>query len=148
MNRAHRTVLIRLWAAPATLLGLAAVLLAAATGGRVARRDGIIEAHGGLVARLLARGVPIARGAAAMTLGHVVLAQDEECLAFCRRHERVHVRQYERWGPFFLPAYVLAAVAAALRGGHYYLDNAFERAAFREAPPPARPQYLADERSF
>ncbi len=147
MNRSL-ALLARLWALPATLLGLAAVALAAASGGRVCRRGGVIEAHGGIVARVLARGVPIARGAAAMTLGHVVLAQDEECLEWSRRHERVHVRQYERWGPFFIPAYVVASIAAAARGGHFYHDNVFERAAYREAPPPSRPRYVADDRSI
>jgi hypothetical protein len=146
MNRTI-AILARLWALPATLCGLAAVAFAVASGGRVGRRGGVIEAHGGLIARVLARGVPIARGAAAMTLGHVVLAQDEECLEWSRRHERVHVRQYERWGPFFIPAYVLASVVAAARGGHYYRDNVFERAAYREAPA-TRPQLAADERNI
>jgi hypothetical protein len=44
-----------------------------------------------------------------------------------RAHERAHVRQAERWGPFFLPAYFLASVLVAARGGHYYRDNRFER---------------------
>jgi hypothetical protein len=140
-------ILARAWAFPATLIGLAAVALAAATGGSVRRRGGVIEAHGGLVARFLARGIPVVRGAAAMTLGHVVIAQDEECLEWSRRHERVHVRQYERWGPFFIPAYVLACFVAAARGGHYYRDNVFELAAFREAPV-TRPLSIAGERNI
>ena len=35
-------------------------------------------------------------------------------------------RQAERWGPFFLPAYVLASLAVGLRGRRWYLDNPFE----------------------
>ena len=50
-------------------------------------------------------------------------------LAWSRTHERVHVAQYERWGPFFLPAYVAASLWAFARGGDFYLDNVFERAA-------------------
>jgi hypothetical protein len=42
----------------------------------------------------------------AITLGHVVLATTESALKKTRSHERVHVRQYERWGPFFIPAYL------------------------------------------
>ncbi len=131
------SVLARIWALPATLAGLVVVPLAWASGGRVRRREGTIEVSGGLVAWLLAR-IPVVRGAAAMTLGHVVLGRDEECLAWSRRHERVHVRQYELLGPLFLPAYLLASLVAVVRGGHYYRDNAFERAAFRVAPPAGR----------
>jgi hypothetical protein len=65
-----------------------------------------------------------------MTLGHVVLGQDLFLLDATRAHERVHVRQAERWGPLFLPAYVIASVAALLRGGNPYRDNAFEREAY------------------
>jgi hypothetical protein len=32
-----------------------------------------------------------------------------------RQHEHIHVRQCERWGPFFLPAYGVASVLALLR---------------------------------
>ena len=64
----------------------------------------------------------------AITFGHVVLATDrldDETL----RHELVHVSQYERWGPLFVPAYILAAAGAALRGRDAYRDNPFEVAA-------------------
>ncbi len=64
--------------------------------------------------------------ARAMTLGHVILGRDLACLNECRNHEMVHVRQAERWGPLFLPAYVLASLWAHLAGGHYYWDNRFE----------------------
>ena len=49
-------------------------------------------------------------------------------------HELVHVRQYERWGPLFVPAYVGAAIVARIRGGRAYADNPFEIAA-REGKP-------------
>jgi hypothetical protein len=75
-------------------------------------------------------------GAWAMTLGHVVLGRDGRCLDFCREHELAHVRQVERWGPFFLPAYVIASLIEQTRGNHYYFDNWFERDARRACGDP------------
>jgi hypothetical protein len=69
---------------------------------------------------------PFSGPAAAITIGHVVLAQSSAALAQTRRHERVHVAQYERWGGLFLLAYPLASLWAGLRGKHPYLDNVFE----------------------
>lgn len=65
-----------------------------------------------------------------MTLGHVILGQSREVLAAIRAHELVHVRQYERWGPLFLPAYGLCALWQCIRGRHGYWDNPFEREAY------------------
>jgi hypothetical protein len=69
-----------------------------------------------------------------MTLGHVILDGGEHCLGRSRDHEHVHVRQYERWGPFFLPAYVAASAIVWYRGQHPDLDNHFEREAFGTVP--------------
>ena len=66
-----------------------------------------------------------------MTLGHVIIGRDLRSLESCREHERVHVRQVERWGFAFIPAYLAASVLAWLRGEHYYLDNWFEKDARR-----------------
>ena len=118
-----------LWAGPATLIGLVILVLASMSGGRARRVQGVLEVHGGLVHWLLTRLVPIAGGASAITLGHVVVGRDADCLERCRAHEQVHVRQYERWGPLMIPAYFASSLVAWLRGRHYYLDNAFERAA-------------------
>jgi hypothetical protein len=93
--------------------------------------DGVLEAHGPALAWLLAHLAPMSAGAAAVTLGHVVLARDAESLDTTRAHERVHVRQCESWGPLFVPAYLAASVIATLRGGHFYFDNAFEVEAYR-----------------
>ena len=68
-----------------------------------------------------------------MTLGHVVLGQSAESLDFSREHELVHVRQYERWGPVFLPAYFLSSLIAWAQGKNPYYDNAFEREAYGQA---------------
>jgi VIT1/CCC1 family predicted Fe2+/Mn2+ transporter len=70
-------------------------------------------------------------GASAMTLGHVILGRDPFCLDICRDHEQAHVRQVERWGGAFIPAYFLASVLAWRLGQHYYRDNWFERDARR-----------------
>ncbi len=123
-----------LWAFPATAVGLPLVFVALVTGGRAAVVEGVIEAHGGLVARLLARWLLIP--AAAMTLGHVIVGRDAACLKRSRRHEHVHVRQYERWGPFMLPIYALASLVLYLRGMDPYFDNPFEREAFDNAAEP------------
>jgi hypothetical protein len=40
------------------------------------------------------------------------------------------VRQCERWGPLFLPAYAIASLSAWVRGRDPYEGNRFEREAF------------------
>jgi hypothetical protein len=117
-----------LWAGPVTIVGLATATLAAYRGG-VRIVDGVVEAFGPVLAWTLRRLVPIEGGAAAITLGHVVIACDERVLDETRAHERTHVAQYERWGVCFLPAYAAASIWAAVRGGHYYRDNRFEQEA-------------------
>jgi hypothetical protein len=103
------------WAAPNTLVGL----LGAATVRATPRRwRGVLlleEAHGGL-ARLLSW-----RGFAAITLGHVIIV-NRKASDHLLAHELTHVRQHERWGPAFYPAYLLVS----LRG---YRRNPFELAA-------------------
>lgn len=89
--------------------------------------------HGRVPRFLLRRAVPLAKGAMAITIGHVVLGVSEAALDVTRDHERVHVRQYERWGPFFIPAYFWSSLVVWARGGHAYLDNGFERQARRDA---------------
>jgi magnesium-transporting ATPase (P-type) len=107
--------------------------LTIATGGRVQRRQGALEFHGGFSRWLLCRRVVMAQ---AMTLGHVIIGRDPDCLESCREHEQAHVRQVERWGAAFLPAYVFASACAWSRGEHYYLDNWFERDARRACGEP------------
>jgi hypothetical protein len=105
----------KLWAAPATLLGL---LLSTTFDRRFVCR-GIILAEGARWPRRLGWRYR------AITLGHVVLATqevDEKTTA----HELVHVRQFERWGPLLFVLYPLASLAAVLKGGHHYRDNLFE----------------------
>ena len=127
-------ILAYLWASPNTLLGLLALPATPVSGGGVRVVRGVVEIHGGFAKWLLARGLPAAirifGPASAMTLGHVVLGQDRACLAESRDHEHVHVRQYERWGPLFLPAYFLASYFAWRRGENPYFGNRFEKEAY------------------
>ncbi|MCC9654486.1 hypothetical protein [Rhodopirellula halodulae] len=112
------------WTAPNTLIGLTIGLL---LGGRIQWVSGVAEIHGRWIARAL-RSMPVP--AAAMTLGHVVLGCSLSDLDRTRRHERVHVRQYERWGPFFLPAYLLASLFLKFSGRDAYRGNPFEVEAY------------------
>ncbi|MGW8282617.1 MAG: EamA family transporter [Gemmatimonadota bacterium] len=127
-----------LWALPNTLVGLTLVPLALGRRGLIRMRGGALEASGPALAWLLQHAVPIRGGARAMTLGHVVLGRDVVCLEDCGSHERVHVRQYERWGPLFLPAYILSSLLALRRGEDPYFGNRFELEAHRIAPPAFR----------
>ena len=64
----------------------------------------------------------------AITFGHVILCVDRiDERTFT--HEMAHVRQYETWGPLFIPAYLIASLQAMRDGGHFYADNRFEIAA-------------------
>jgi hypothetical protein len=119
-----------LWASPTTAVGFGFAIAALVTGGRGRLHSGVYEVSGGVVAGFLQHCTLLPNGAAAMTLGHVVIGRDEACLDYTRQHERVHVRQVERWGPFFLPAYAIASLVAKLRGGDSYRDNVFEREAY------------------
>jgi hypothetical protein len=119
------------WAAPTTLVGLVAGVLTLCSGGRVQCRRGALEFHGGFARWFAEKWCFMA-----MTLGHVILGRDPLCLEFCRDHEQAHVRQVERWGIAFIPAYLIASVLAWCRGDHYYRDNWFERDARRACGEP------------
>lgn len=121
------TKLIRYgWAAPTSLLGLLMATILLITGGRATRVQGVLEVSGGWLANRITH----LSGFAALTLGHVVLGHSADCLQHLRLHEHVHVRQAERWGIFFVPAYVLAALWQILHGRHAYRDHPFEQEAF------------------
>jgi len=125
-----------LWAGPVTCLGLVLVPLAWVGAGRVTVVDGVVEASGGLLGAVLRRVSVLRGGVSALTLGHVVLARDDQCAERTRAHERAHVRQCEQWGPLFLPAYLAASLLAVFRRGNFYRDNWFERMANRAPPKP------------
>ncbi len=118
-------MLKHLWPSP---LSLAGVTLAAICRAPLVRCDHTLEACGGWLPRLLPR-IGLGMRPAAITLGHVILAVDQATLDQWRDHERVHVTQGERWGPFFPLAYAVASGLAWARGEDAYLGNRFEREA-------------------
>jgi hypothetical protein len=108
-----------LWSGTNSVLGFLASLASLS----VPRRSGGIAICRS--SRGFARWFLTQRGYCAITLGHVVLMTPEsppDILA----HEMVHVRQGERWGPLFLPLYLLSMGLIRARGGHPYWDNPFE----------------------
>lgn len=127
-----------IWALPTTLVGAVALGIALVTGARASFVDGVLEAHGGWIARALGMLLRDRGGVAAITLGHVVLGASPTALAVTRAHERVHVAQCQRWGPLFLPAYAMAGLWAWIGGRDPYRDNAFEREAFSADEPGCR----------
>lgn len=122
--------LVYLWASLTTCLGLLFLPPTLLTGGSVKIHTGVLEIEGGFARWFLTHCTFLRGGASAMTLGHVVLGRDRQLLEATRRHERIHVRQCERWGPLFLPAYAMASLIALLNGHNPYLGNAFEREAY------------------
>jgi hypothetical protein len=124
-----------LWAAPYTALGVVLGIFVLLLGGGWRVERGVIEFCGGRLGGAFAR-LPQPLAFSAMTLGHVILAVDRPALTLLRKHEHVHVAQYERWGPMFLPAYLLSSLVQLLRGRDPYLENHFERQAFALAKRP------------
>jgi hypothetical protein len=116
------------WAAPCSLLGLLLCAAALLAGGRMRWAEGALECclRQGALARWLARHQPIA----AITLGHVIFALQAEDLRRWHAHERVHVKQFERWGVLMLLAYPAASLWAGLNGKDAYLANCFEQEAY------------------
>lgn len=106
------------WAVPNTLIGLVLGALSFQTPRLVRGVLAFDRAPRGFL-RIFAR-----KQWRAITFGHVVLSAqllDGRLLA----HELVHVRQYERLGPLFLPAYVTLHLFTG------YELNPFETAAVR-----------------
>lgn len=127
--RALRIVVLWCWTSPATLLGLTVGGIGLLTGGKVQRRGHVLEFYGSFARWVLER-MPNGQFVMAMTLGHTILGKTDAALDITREHEMVHVRQYERWGPFFLPAYLLASLWLWLAGRDAYRENPFEREAY------------------
>ena len=125
MNRIL-AILGYLWASPLTAFGLLWGLLCLCTGGRVQVVRGVLEFWGGVTRYILDRHL-LARGAAAITLGHVIIGQTKADLDYAREHEHVHVKQYARWGIFMAPAYLGCSLYLWLRGKDPYMDNQLER---------------------
>ncbi len=126
MNRTldlTKKLILIVWASPSTSVGVLVGTITLVSGGRAQIRQGALEFYGGWLPWIMTR-LPVR--AAAMTLGHIIVGQTPEFLDDCRAHEQAHVRQAERWGPAFIPAYLLASLWVWTRGRHFYLDNPFE----------------------
>ena len=116
-----------LWPLPYTCM---AITVGWVLRGRFQVVDGVVEIHGKRVGQVLSR-LPVP--AAAITIGHAVLGQNQATLDSTRTHERVHVRQYERWGIVFIPAYLLCSAFLWMRGRDAYRENPFEVEAYTVA---------------
>ncbi len=111
------------WTLPNTIFGL---LLGACT-------FQLPRSHGGAIVfdrepRGLTR-VLRAMHRTAMTVGFVIVAS-VPVEGRLLEHERHHVRQYTRWGPLFIPVYLLLAI------GFGYRRHPMERSARRAAGEP------------
>jgi len=121
-----------LWAAPYSAVGLALGVVALLCGASVRVRSGALEFGGGRIWGVLTR-CPRPVSFCAITFGHVILGVDHATLDTVRPHEQVHIRQYERWGLLFIPAYLLSSLAQLVRRRDPYRDNFFEREARAKA---------------
>ena len=119
--RRWRQILLYLWVAPASLVGLLLAVPWLLQGAKAARSGGALEIYSPR---------PLRGRFGAITLGHVILASDARQMALLRAHEGVHVRQYERWGVLFFPLYLLSGCWQLMRGRRFYRDNYFEREAY------------------
>ena len=124
-------ILAMLWALPYALMGFLVGGIGVCTGGTVRVRGRVLEFHGGFVTWFV-RHLPGCDYVFAMTLGHTILGRSADALDIARDHEMVHVRQFERWGPFMGPAYLLASFVLWITGRRPYRDNPFEREAYGE----------------
>ena len=117
-----------IWASPASAIGVCAACLVSVVGAKIKRVSGVLEVS------LTPRSAMLCKAVAclpfvAITFGHIVIARSAQEQAALRTHERVHVAQYELWGPLFLIAYPLESLFQLLSGRQPYLDNRFEIAA-------------------
>ena len=119
------------WAFPWTLLGLIIGSLGLLTGGKVQRHGAVFEFHGGAVRWFLER---MPNQVMAMTIGFTVMGVTRAGLDVSRDHEMIHVAQYGRWGPLFVPAYMVSSLYIRMKGGRAYRDNPFEVEAYTKAP--------------
>jgi hypothetical protein len=122
----HRHELVKLlWAAPCSAVGIVLTAVLLALGGKAKWSSGALEVTyrhslascGTLASKLPFRGI---------VFGHVILAVTREELKTIGPHERVHVAQYERWGPLFFLVYGASSVWQLVKGRSPYWYNYFE----------------------
>ncbi len=134
MARKLKKTILVIWALPNSLLGICVGLIGVGFGSQAQVRQGCIEFYGGPIQRILNR-IPPGSATSAMTLGHIILGQSPEILDRLREHEQVHVRQYERYGPLFIPAYLGWSLVLRLQKRDPYMDNPFEVEAYAVSDP-------------
>lgn len=123
-----KRMIFYIWAMPCSLIGMVLGFLFVVCGGSVIIHSGTLEFTGGGLGRLIKR-LPKNIAFCAITFGHTVLAVDQDTMDIVRAHEQVHIRQYERWGILFFPAYLLSSFFQLVMGRHPYFDNCFEHEA-------------------
>ena len=114
-----------LWASPCSAFGLSLAAFLLAAGGRAKWSNGALEVTyrpSQTRCGWLARALPF-RG---IVFGHVILAVTQEELDIIGPHERVHVEQYEAWGPLFVLAYGASSLWQLAGGHNPYWHNQFE----------------------
>lgn len=114
-----------LWASPCSAIGLTLALLPLLAGGKARWSLGALEVtyrENLADCSVRMRALPF-RG---IVFGHVILAVTKEELRTIGPHERVHVEQYELWGPFFFLAYGASSLWQLLHGRSAYWSNHFE----------------------
>jgi hypothetical protein len=124
MKQWHGIVRV-LWASPCSVVGLALAVIPLLGGGRARWQSGALEItyrESKALCGKLARRLPF-RG---IVFGHVILAVTRDELHSIGPHERVHVQQYERWGPVFFLAYGASSLWQLFCGRRAYWDNHFE----------------------
>ena len=134
MKRRIFKPLFVLWTLPNTILGCVFGVVGLAFGGKVQIKRGAIEFYSGGTKWIMQHLLPNGQFVLAITLGHSILGQTEAALDISRDHEHVHVRQYERWGPLFIPAYFIASFIAWMQGKDPYRGNSFEVEAYGQEP--------------
>ena len=127
----HIVLILRyVWASPASAVGFIVSAVALGSGATIRLVSGVIEVAGGRTYWCISFLPPSLRFAA-ITFGHVIIGINHAVLRRVRQHERVHVQQYERWGVLFFPLYLTSSLIQLVRGRDPYLNNHFEREAYR-----------------
>lgn len=114
-----------MWASPCSAVGLALTAVLLAAGAKARWSSGALEVtwrHSHARCGKRARRFPY-RG---IVFGHVILAVTREELITIGAHERVHVEQYERWGPLFFFAYGASSLWQFVNRRSPYWHNHFE----------------------
>ncbi len=117
-----------LWASPCSLLGLIFALVALLGGASIRRYGGTLEVAGGRLGSWI-NALPSSMRLYAITLGHIIIGPSHDLLRCHRRHEHVHVEQYDRWGILLIPLYFASSLSQYCHGRDPYNENRFEREA-------------------